>query len=92
MGQMLRCIVSGQPEVLPVVAVIREEYGLLRPEDGLDSMSFGVPAKIGSGGVEHIYELPVDDVREDMERSAAEIKQDLHIAAETLRKKYGIEV
>jgi malate/lactate dehydrogenase len=66
--------------------------GCLRPEDGLDSMSFGVPARIGSHGVERVYELPVDDVREALERSAAEIKQDLKIAAKTLREKYAIEV
>jgi len=54
---MLRCIIRGEPEVQPVVAIIENEYGLLKEEDGLKSMSFGVPAKIGPDGVEKIYEL-----------------------------------
>ncbi len=88
--EMLRCIVRGQPEVQPVVAIIENEYGLLKPGDGLDSMSFGVPAKIGRNGVEDIYELPVDDLQEQMHESAAHIKEDIKIAAAVLKEKYSI--
>jgi len=73
-----------------VIAILEGEYRLLKQEDGLDSMSFGVPAKIGPYGVERIYELPVDDFRGDLERSAAIIKEDIKGAAEILREKYGI--
>lgn len=88
---MLRCIIRGESEVQPIIAVLQEEYNLLKEEDGLDSMSFGVPAKIGPYGVEKIYVLPVDDIREELERSAAIIKEDMKAAAEILRNKYGIE-
>ena len=90
-GQMLRCIVTGQPEIQPVVSIIENEYGLLKKEDGLDSMSFGVPAKIGSRGVEAIIELPVDDIRDQIERSADFIKQDIQQAASILKNKFKID-
>jgi malate dehydrogenase len=87
---MLRCIITGETEVEPVVAVIDKEYGLLKKEDGLDSMSFGVPAKIGPYGVEKIYELPVDDFRPELERSAEIIKEDIKSAATILKQNFGI--
>jgi malate dehydrogenase len=87
---MLRCIISGQPEIQPVIAIIEKEYGLLKDADGLDSMSFGVPAKIGPYGVEKIYELDVEDIREEIERSAGIIKGDIKEASCMLREKYDI--
>jgi malate dehydrogenase len=87
---MLRCIIRGEPEVHPVVAIIQKEYNLLKEEDGLDSMGFGVPAKIGPYGVEKIYELDVEQIREELERSAGIIKEDIKIAAGLLQEKYGI--
>jgi malate dehydrogenase len=87
---MLRAIVKGESEIQPVIAILRNEYGLLTKEDGLDSMSFGVPAKIGPYGVEKIYELPVLDIRDQLERSAAIIKEDIKGAAEILKEKHGI--
>jgi malate/lactate dehydrogenase len=53
-------------------------------------MSFGVPAKIGPYGVERIYELPVEDIRVQLERSAAIIKEDIKGAADILKRRYGI--
>jgi malate dehydrogenase len=87
---MLRCIISGEPEVQPVVAVLQTEYGLLNDDDGLDSLTYGVPAKIGPHGVERIYELDVTDVRQDMARSAAIVKEDIKGAAAVLREKFDI--
>jgi malate dehydrogenase len=87
---MLRCIIHGQPEVQPVVAIIEKEYGLLKPEDGLDSMSFGVPAKIGCEGVEKIYELPVNDLRDQLDESATVIKEDIKLAASILKDNFSI--
>ena len=74
-----------------MVSIIENEYGLLKKEDGLDSMSFGVPAKIGSRGVEAIIELPVDDIRDQIERSADFIKQDIQQAASILKNKFKID-
>ena len=88
--EMLRCMITGETEVQPVIAVIEKEYGLLKKGDGLDSMGFGVPAKIGPYGLEKIYELPVEDIRADLERSAAIIKEDIRGAAQILKEKFGI--
>jgi malate/lactate dehydrogenase len=87
---MIRCMITGETEIQPVIAIIEGEYGLLKKEDGLDSMGFGVPAKIGPYGIEKIYELPVEDIREDLDRSAAIIKEDIKGAAEILKDKFGI--
>ncbi len=88
---MLRCIVSGEPEVQPVIAIIEKEYALLKKKDGLDSMSYGVPAKIGPYGVETIYELPVEDIRQEMDRSAGIVKEDIKIAAKALKDNFGVD-
>jgi malate dehydrogenase len=88
---MLRCVISGEPEIQPIVAVIQNEYGLLAETDGLDSMAFGVPAKVGPYGVEKIYELDVTDIREGMVHSAAIIKEDIKAATEILKDEFGIE-
>jgi len=87
---MLRCIVSGEPEVQPVVAILEQEYGLLQPGDKLDSLSYGVPAKIGRNGIEHIYELPVDDIIHELKASAEQIKTDIRHAASILQERYSI--
>lgn len=87
---MLRCIIYGLPEIQPVVAIIENEYNLLQSEDGLDSMSFGVPVKIGRDGIEKIYELPVSDLREELTASAAIIKEDIKHAASILKDKFSI--
>ncbi len=88
--EMLRCIIRGQPEVQPVVAIIEGEYGLLPPEEGLDSMSYGVPVRIGRDGIEKIYELPVDDMRDQIMESAANIIKDIKHAASILKDKFSI--
>jgi malate dehydrogenase len=87
---MLRAVIGGEPEVQPVIAVLEKEYGLLKAEDGLDSMSFGVPAKIGTYGVEKIYELDVSDIRSALDRSASIIKGDIKTASEILEETFGV--
>ncbi len=87
---MLRCMILGEAEIQPVIAVLEKEYGLLKDEDGIDSMSFGVPAKIGPYGIEKVYELPVADIQGELERSADIIKGDIKAAAQLLKEKHGI--
>jgi malate dehydrogenase len=87
---MLRCIITGETEVQPVVAIIETEYDLIRKEDGIESMAFGVPAKLGRFGVEKIYELKVENIRKQLDRSAVVIKEDIKKAAIFLRDKYDI--
>jgi malate/lactate dehydrogenase len=62
----------------------------VRDGDHLDSMSVGVPAKIGSFRVEKITELPVDDIRDTIERSAQRIKADIRAASVILKEDFGI--
>ena len=54
-------------------------------------MGLGVPAKIGSFGVEKISELPVEDIREKIERSAESVKEDIRVASVILKEDLGIE-
>jgi malate dehydrogenase len=88
--EMLRCIITGESEIQPVIAILEKEYGLLKESDGLDSMSFGVPARIGPEGVEKIHELPVGDFRQELERSASLIIKDIQASSEILKEKFGI--
>ena len=87
---MLRSIILGEPEIQPIIAVIEKEYHLIKKGDGLDSMSYGVPAKIGPNGVEKIYELNVEHIRKELDRSADIVKGDINIAAGILKEKYNI--
>ena len=48
------------------------------------------PARIGPNGVEKIYELPVDDIRDQIERSATFIKADIKEAKKILEEKFKI--
>ena len=90
-GRMLRPIISGESEVQPVVSIVEHEYGLIKPGDGIDSMGFGVPAKIGCNGVEEIIQLPLDDVQDQIDASAEFVKNDIKDAARILKDKFGIE-
>ncbi len=87
---MLRCIITGESETQPVISILENEYNLIAPSDGLDSMAFGVPARIGPNGVEKIYELPVDHIRGQLDRSAGSIKEDIKGAKKILKEKFQI--
>jgi malate/lactate dehydrogenase len=53
-------------------------------------MSYGVPARIGPKGIEKIYELDVNHIRKELDKSAGIVKEDIKIASEILKEKYGI--
>jgi malate dehydrogenase len=88
---MLRCVVSGEPEVQPIIAILENEYSLLDEDAGLDSLAYGVPAKIGPDGVEQVFELPIHDIRDQIELSARAIEKDIIGAAEILKERFGIQ-
>lgn len=68
---MADAIHRDRKRVMPCVAILDGEYG----ERGI---SMGVPSVIGSGGVERILELPLDDAeRAALRASAAAIRADL---------------
>ena len=89
--EMLRCIIKGEREVQPVVAIVEDEYGLVKPDDPVKSLGFGVPALVGPKGLEKIIQLEVDPVRELMDASAANIKENVEFAAKVLKDKFDIE-
>ncbi|MEX0791287.1 MAG: malate dehydrogenase, partial [Actinomycetota bacterium] len=53
-AQMCAAILSGSGEILPVCAWVSGEYGI-------KDVYLGVPAKLGSGGVQEIVELELND-------------------------------
>lgn len=89
--EMLRCIIKGEREVQPVVAILEDEYGLVLPGDPVSSLGFGVPARIGPGGVEEVIRLDVGPVKDQMQASAANIKANVEFAAKVLKEKFDIE-
>jgi len=49
---------------------------LLEGEYGVDGLFVGVPVKLGAGGVEHIYDIPLTHVeREALLKSAAAVRE-----------------
>lgn len=62
---MARAVVTGEPLVAPVCAWLTGEYGV-------SGVYLGVPARLGSGGVEEVLELPVTETEGRGLREAAE--------------------
>jgi len=53
-ARMVEAILKDQKLILPCSVVLEGEYGL-------KDIAFGVPVKLGRGGVEHIFEVRLDD-------------------------------
>jgi malate dehydrogenase len=67
-AQMVDAIVLDEKRVLPCTAYLEGEYGI-------DGLYMGVPVKLGSGGVEEIVELDLDDdERAALEASANAVR------------------
>ena len=69
---MAKAILKDEKKVLPVCAYLHGEYGIR-------DIYFGVPARLGRGGVEKIVEIPLHE----------EEKKGLLLSAEKIKK--GIE-
>jgi len=70
-AQMVEAIVRDKRRVLPCSAYLEGEYGL-------DDIYFGVPVKLGAGGVEGIFEVPLDDEEKAaVARSAEAVRKSL---------------
>jgi malate/lactate dehydrogenase len=67
---------------------VKDLQGIVFGEHG-DSMGFGVPARIGTYGVEKIYQMNVEAILPELNSSAALVKQDIRTAADLLKQKYG---
>jgi len=70
-AQMVEAILKDQRRVLPVTACLQGEYGL-------SDLFVGVPAILGSKGLEKIVEVELDELEQEMfSRSVASVKDTL---------------
>jgi malate dehydrogenase len=63
-AQMVDSIMLAEKRVLPCTAYLEGEYGI-------NGLYMGVPVKLGSGGIEAIYELDLDDDEQAMLNESA---------------------
>lgn len=69
--QLVRAVLQNTKEVFSVCACLEGEYGL-------SDVAFGVPAKVGQGGIEEIVQLDLAlEERKELERAAAELKKNI---------------
>jgi malate dehydrogenase len=67
-AQMVDSIVLDEKRVLPCTAYLEGEYGI-------DGLYMGVPVKLGSKGIEQVYEVDLDDAeRAALEKSADAVR------------------
>jgi malate dehydrogenase len=74
---MVRAVVTGESEILPVSAWVEGQYGI-------EGVYLGVPARLGPLGVEEIVELPLAAEELDALRVAAEAVRGKQMEAVTL--------
>jgi malate dehydrogenase len=68
-AQMVDSIMLDEKRVLPCTAYLEGEYGI-------DGLYMGVPVKLGSGGIEKIYELDLSkDEQAMLDESAAAVRE-----------------
>jgi malate dehydrogenase len=66
---MAESILKDKKKVLPCAAYLEGEYGI-------DGLYVGVPVKLGTNGVEKIYEVRLtDDEKAKLQKSAAAVKE-----------------
>lgn len=67
--EMIDAILLDQKRVLPCSVMLEGEYGV-------DGLFVGVPVKLGAGGVEHIYDIPLTHVEQEaILKSAAAVQE-----------------
>ncbi|WP_026370210.1 malate dehydrogenase [Kallotenue papyrolyticum] len=67
--QMVEAILKDKKRILPASVLMEGEYGL-------QDVFFGVPIKLGAGGVEQIIELPLTEEEQAAVRRSAALVQD----------------
>ena len=76
--EMVESILKDKKKVLPCAALLEGEYGL-------NGIFFGVPVKLGAGGIEKIYEVQLtDEEKVAMAKSAASVQE----MVDVLKQKY----
>jgi malate dehydrogenase len=67
--EMVESILKDQKKVLPCAALLEGEYNV-------NGVFFGVPVKLGSAGIEKIYEVQLtDDEKAQIQKSAAAVQE-----------------
>ena len=67
--EMVESILKDKKKVLPCAALLEGEYGI-------NGIFFGVPVKLGAGGIEKIYEVKLtDEEKAAMAKSAASVQE-----------------
>jgi malate dehydrogenase len=69
-AQMVDSILLDEKRVLPCTAFLEGEYGI-------DGLYMGVPVKLGSTGIEHIYEVDLDDAEQEAMKASADAVRDV---------------
>jgi malate dehydrogenase len=74
--EMVDAILLDRKRLLPCTALCQGEYGI-------NNLFVGVPVRLGSGGVEAIVEIELEDEeREQLQRSADSVRQTVEALAE----------
>jgi malate dehydrogenase len=74
-AQMVDSIMLDEKRVLPCTAYLEGEYGI-------DGLYMGVPVKLGSGGIEAIYELDLtEDEQAMLSESAGAVREVVELLA-----------
>jgi malate dehydrogenase len=77
--QMVEAILKDKQRVLPASVLMQGEYGL-------NDIFFGVPIKLGAGGIKQIVELPLGDEEKALvEKSAAMVRDSIAALPEQYR-------
>ena len=77
--QMVEAILKDKKRVVPVAAMLQGEYGL-------NDIFFGVPVKLGAGGIQQIVELPLTPEEKALaEKSAALVRDSIAALPEQYR-------
>jgi malate dehydrogenase len=69
-AQMVDSILLDEKRVLPCTAYLEGEYGI-------DGLYMGVPVKLGSTGIEQIYEVDLDDAEQEALKRSADAVRDV---------------
>src|SRR6266404_2411067 len=69
-AQMVDSILLDEKRVLPCTAYLEGEYGI-------DGLYMGVPVKLGSTGIEQVYEVDLDDAEQEALRASADAVRDV---------------
>jgi malate dehydrogenase len=67
---MVDSILLDEKRVLPCTAYLEGEYGI-------DGLYMGVPVKLGSTGIEQIYEVDLDDAEQEALKASADAVRDV---------------